>query len=84
LREQIIQDVMTCEWSVSWKKSQFNPSQQVNFLGFIIDSRNSMIKAMEKRLTEVREVAGVLLGKKGGKVRIREIAHIAEKILALS
>ena len=63
---------------INYKKSQFVPVQELEFLGVTIDSRNMTLKVPEDKLINILEVINTLLRKTS--VSIRDLAQIIGKL----
>ena len=77
LHAKIVVDIFQkCGFSVNWDKSHLTPSQKVEFLGFMIDSRAMSITLTEKKCKSLRKLVRDVLLKSTKPVTIRHLAKI--------
>lgn len=82
LRAQVLEDLAALGWSTSWAKSQWKPAQIVEFLGFIIDTREGMVRVSESKVERILQLGQKLLGERG-RVRVRDVAVFAGVVMSV-
>lgn len=72
-------------WDINYKKSQLTASQQIVYLGFLIDSRKMMYFYPERKVAEVKTLFNDILGKALSKdpIHLKLLAKLLGKLCAM-
>ena len=63
------------------EKSIFTPTQEITFLGFVINSKTMTLKLTEEKISKLKNLCSYALKNKN-KIKIREVAKIIGNIIA--
>ncbi len=68
-------------FTVHPEKSNITPCQEVEFLGFILDSKQMIVKPTQAKIQKIMTLCGKI--QKRNKITIRELAEVIGKLVAL-
>ena len=76
---KVVDIFQKCGFLVNFKKSQLIPTQQIEFLGFIIDSVQFTISLTQKKRSDLLRIVNAVLANPSRAITIRFLAKIIGK-----
>ena len=79
---KVIERFEKCGFKINYKKSQLQPTQIIEFLGFIIDTVKFVIKLTHDKCHQIFDMVNLILHNKQKSMSIRHLAKMIGKIVA--